>query len=126
MHALVLQTCVPLRQPQRRSTWVKCQSKTAERTPLSRRHVLAVPALLTAICGADTAQAALARKNALDAKLNDAFNKALRSESLEEAENAWSEAVDLAPDNSAVWSNRGTIRLQMVCEKIWETHHHFN
>lgn len=85
-----------------------------EDTAPSRRYVLAMPALLASICGGEAAQAELAKKNAIDAELNAAFTKALMCESLEEAEKAWSEAVDLAPANSAVWSNRGTIRLQMV------------
>ena len=40
------------------------------------------------------------------------FNQAMNANSYEDAENAWTKAIDLAPNNSAAFSNRGTLRLQ--------------
>jgi sugar/nucleoside kinase (ribokinase family)/Tfp pilus assembly protein PilF len=40
------------------------------------------------------------------------FNKAMNANTYEDAEDAWTKAIELAPENSACYSNRGTIRLQ--------------
>ncbi|CAL6320563.1 unnamed protein product [Bathycoccus prasinos] len=45
-------------------------------------------------------------------KLSQLFNQAMNASSYEDAENAWSKAIELAPNNSAALSNRGTLRLQ--------------
>lgn len=44
--------------------------------------------------------------------LTEIFNRAMRAQTYEEADAAWSEAIALAPNNSSAWSNRGTLRLQ--------------
>jgi len=45
-------------------------------------------------------------------KLSQLFNQAMNAKSYEDAENAWTKAIELAPSNSAAFSNRGTLRLQ--------------
>ena len=45
-------------------------------------------------------------------KLSQLFNQAMNASSYEDAESAWSKAIELAPNNSAALSNRGTLRLQ--------------
>ncbi|GMH40824.1 hypothetical protein BSKO_08728 [Bryopsis sp. KO-2023] len=91
----------------------KTRPTRSEKSNIDRRRALAAPAVLLSLLALPgDADAALAEKKNVDKALNDAFNKALRAETLEEADAAWTEAIELAPDNSACWSNRGTIRLQ--------------
>ena len=40
------------------------------------------------------------------------FNQAMNANSYEDAENAWTKAIDLALEQLAAFSNRGTLRLQ--------------
>lgn len=77
----------------------------------SRRGVL-LSAAASAMLSFSTAPAP-ASAAVVDPTLVQLFNQAMSARgNREEAERAWSEAIAFAPDNSATWSNRGTLRLQ--------------
>eukprot|EP00958_Prasinococcus_capsulatus_P014627 scaffold1536_cov397-Prasinococcus_capsulatus_cf.AAC.22 len=75
---------------------------------LSRPPTLQRRDLLASVAGVSIA-ALLAPREALgavDPALMQAFTDAFNAETFEEKEAAWSRAIDIAPENSAAWSNR--------------------
>lgn len=64
--------------------------------------------LVAAVLGIGVEPAAAA----VDSRLLEAFRDALSQSDPEAADQAWAKAIELAPTNSAAWSNRGTLRLQ--------------
>lgn len=71
-----------------------------------------------AVCSAAISLAiSLANQEPADAKGSDdklykAFIDAFSAQGFEAQDAAWTRAINLAPENSAAWSNRGTLRLQ--------------
>ena len=59
-----------------------------------------------------TPNEAFAASTGSSVELSQLFNHAMNAKSYEDAENAWTKAIELAPSNSAAFSNRGTLRLQ--------------
>ncbi|KAK3265962.1 hypothetical protein CYMTET_25388 [Cymbomonas tetramitiformis] len=87
---------------------VKGQPATTA-TYFSRRdfgtQTLSTVALWSSLC-APPAEASLSA-------FERAFYQAMEAGSTTKADEAWSRAINLSPENAAAWSNRGTLRLQL-------------
>ncbi|GFH28004.1 TPR_REGION domain-containing protein, partial [Haematococcus lacustris] len=53
-----------------------------------------------------------AQQAPVDRTVMKAFEDALRATGSEAQDVAWTHVIELAPNNSAAWSNRGALRLQ--------------
>ena len=95
-------------------------ASTAELSAISRKGrrremtMGAISAFLLALSFSSPNEAfAVNNEGSVDTnRLLQLFNQAMNANSYEDAENAWTKAIDLAPNNSAAFSNRGTLRLQ--------------
>mmetsp|Transcript_24796 Transcript_24796/g.47008 ORF Transcript_24796/g.47008 Transcript_24796/m.47008 type:complete len:358 (+) Transcript_24796:62-1135(+) len=82
--------------------------------PLSRRQVFSILPMITGL-GISETSFAFGKKPGPSKELTDAFTEAMEAMNqfdFDAAEEAWTRAVQLSPEVSASWSNRGTLKLQ--------------
>ena len=94
--------------------FVASSSELSTTSPKGRRRAMtmgATSAFLLAF-SFSTPNEAFASSTGSSVELSQLFNHAMNAKSYEDAENAWTKAIELAPSNSAAFSNRGTLRLQ--------------
>lgn len=88
---------------------VQCNAGAFDTQP-SRRGVLSRLGLAVAAAVASPQRAHAAQPDMQ--RLLKAFQDAMTAPDLQAAERAWTQAIEIAPDNGPAYSNRGTIRLQ--------------
>ncbi|KAF5838445.1 hypothetical protein DUNSADRAFT_2839 [Dunaliella salina] len=94
------------------NSWVSCAARQeAQPIPVvTRRAVCSTATSLAISLAIQISDPAAA--NSADRRLYQAFLDAFSAQGFEAQDAAWTRAINLSPENSAAWSNRGTLRLQ--------------